>query len=189
LCLDLEAAQIRLGFQEHPNQLTMALEWLLPTGVVFFMAKKYLETLAEESARDHYPAIKKFFAEKIQPRFLGPNATKMITMIPSGKVKDTGPFSRTFSIATKLSNSNTSIEVKLLFKENTEPEEVNDGMAAFTGLIASHEEDELLLKLIEMDQGRAWTKIVWFNPEIRKIELIDAVQSHKENRLVAKVVE
>ncbi|WP_027854161.1 hypothetical protein [Marinobacterium litorale] len=189
LCGELESAGFGLSFTEYPNRPAAALEWLLPTGVVFFMAKKYLETLAEAAAKDHYPAIKSFITEKIQPRFIGPDAEKMVMMMPGGNVKDTGPFSRTFSVSTKVSNSLMSIEVKLLFKENTEPEELTEGLSAFSKLFSQHEEGELMEKLIAMDQGRSWAKVVWFNPESKAIELIDAVQSGKEKRLVSKSVE
>lgn len=189
LCGELESAGLGVSFKEYPNRPTAALEWLLPTGVVFFMAKKYLETLAEAAAKDHYPAIKNFITEKVQPRFIGPNAKKMVMMMPGGKVKDTGPFSRTFSVSTKISNPQTEIEVKLLFKENTEPEELGEGLSAFLKLFSQHEEGELMEKLIAMDQGRAWAKVVWFNPDSKAIELIDAVQSGKEKRLVSKIIE
>ena len=49
-CEDISDAGIDFEVVEYPNEPFAALEWLLPTGIVLYLAKPYFETLLKDRA-------------------------------------------------------------------------------------------------------------------------------------------
>ncbi len=178
-CTEISNAGIDVEVIEFPNQPVAALEWLLPTGIVLYLAKPYFETILKEAAKEHYQILKKVVLEKIYPRHIGESGQKLVTVTAGGKEKGSSFFSRTFSISTSLQKGEVNIELKLLIPENASLNDVDMAFSEFGKLIINEDEESLISTLVDNDSGRLWSKVLWLNPETQTIELIDVVQSSK----------
>jgi len=188
-CKDISDAGIEVEVIEYKNQPVMALEWLLPTGIVLYLAKPYFETMLKEAAKDHYQILKKVISEKIHPRHIDESGQKLVTVSAGGKHKENGFFSRTFSISTSLRKDEVEIELKLLIPENASSNEVEIAFSKFTDFITDNDEETLMKTLIDKDSGRMWSKALWLNPESQAVELIDVVQSSKAKKVVSACIQ
>ena len=45
-------------FERREPEFFAAVEWLIPTAVLLFLGRKFIDTFAEEAAKDAYPAVK-----------------------------------------------------------------------------------------------------------------------------------
>lgn len=184
---ELSEAGIKVEVSEYQNHTYMALEWLIPTGVVLFMAKPYFETILKEAAKDHYKIIKNVISQKVYQKHFGKSGQKLIE-IRAGKQKTSGFFSRTFSISTSLKANGKEIELKLLIPEGTTAENIENSFSSFAEYIHHQNEEALINALIEKDNGREWTKVFWFNYETNQIELIDVVESSRNKKVISSHV-
>jgi len=68
--------------ERREPEVFAAIEWLLPTAVMLFLGRKFIDTFAEEAAKDAYPIVKAALLRLIR-RTSGPNRAIKTTYISS----------------------------------------------------------------------------------------------------------
>jgi hypothetical protein len=56
--LELRDAGLRAEVEVRESSVYAGIEWLVPTAIAVFFAEKYIGTLLQEAAKDHYPKVK-----------------------------------------------------------------------------------------------------------------------------------
>jgi hypothetical protein len=82
----------------HSGMAFAAIEWLMPTAIVVYLAKPYFESFLKEMGKDHYVLVKDGL-KKIYARVAGSKAPE-VTLLAStaGKVNNEQPYSSLFSV-------------------------------------------------------------------------------------------
>jgi hypothetical protein len=193
---DLKVSLIDLGYDvdvsEHSSSGPYAsLDWLIPTGIGLLIAKPYFEAFLKKAAEDHYSLLKEAFKKYLYPKSINPVRNEFKLVTNGGVEKDTF-FTLHFSIYTKLYSSDGDITLKLMFPKGCSVEYFNQAIEKYTNFISVYlsngAEAELVEKLVELDSGRRWTKILWFNDKSQEIELVDVVLSAKNKVLVSSKI-
>lgn len=193
---DLKASLSDLGYDieisEHSSSGPYAsLDWLIPTGIGLYIAKPYFETFLKKAAEDHYELLKKTFKTYLYPKSINPEKNEFKLVTNGGKEKDTF-FTLHFSMYTKLSSSNGDVTLKLMFPKGCSAEYFNQAIELYTNFISGYVskggEVELADKLIELDSGRRWTKILWLDDKSQEIELVDVVLSSKNKTFISNKI-
>ncbi len=186
---DLEVA---LEVTEYNDQgHFMSLDWLVPTGIILFMAKPYFETILKKMAEDHYELVKKAFKDLLYKKAIHPENYEF-ELVSNGKTKDSY-FTLHFSIETKITDDEGELSVRLMFPKNCDEEYFSQAINRFSEFISSYtmkdNESELATKLMNLDvMGRRWKKIVWFNEKSGDIEWVDVVNSAKTKKLITSTI-
>ena len=131
---DIQSPGLKVLVEPVPMpRVRAALEWLVPTAIIVYIAKPYFESFLSEMGKDHYAIAKKALGNlraRIQERFgerLRLSATK-------GKLRsDIDRFSPVFLIEAQ---SPFEYRVKLLIQTEMQPEQFNLAMDAFLNLLA-----------------------------------------------------
>ena len=126
---------VRLDRREAPGPIA-ALEWLLPTAAVLYIAKPYFEAFLKEAGKDHYQVLKRqlsqlwevFFGDKRAVR------TRVTTSTPA-KVEQEPKYSRSFSL---VAEGPEGFKLKLLMRDAAPPEELNRAVELFFELLAKY---------------------------------------------------
>lgn len=170
--------------QREGGGIYNTLEWLIPTGVILFFAKPYCETIMKKMAEDHYSVSKKAIS-KLWTKFFGEKPE--ITQVPCkpSSVQES-PFSRGISLVTTRVDGGKII---LLFSCSTPKTDFDIAVEEFEQLVSQH--------LVEGNEGALWKAmyslphfgpqfqaLVYLNPETKKLELVDYIQSSRLKRLV-----
>lgn len=108
------AAEVRtLGLdvrsEARPSgELRASLEWVMPTAVALFFANRYLGTLLEEAAKDHYPLLKAAFRRLVR-RTTGKEReiSLIVVTTSSAKVREADPV--TLSVWISLRDSRKAV--------------------------------------------------------------------------------
>lgn len=190
---DLKVSLSELGYDievsEHSSSGPYAsLDWLIPTGIGLLIAKPYFETFLKKAAEDHYSLLKEVFKKNLYPKSINPERNEFKLVTTGGVEKDTF-FTLHFSIYTRLSSSSGDITLKLMFPKKCSNEYFNNAIEKYTNFLSIYigngTEAELADKLVELDSGRRWTKILWLNDRSQEIELVDVVLSSKNKTFVS----
>lgn len=163
-----------------------SLEWLIPTAVVLWVMKPYVQAFSAETGKLHANALhkglstlwNKVFGPKpeIAPRIIG---TK-------GKV---GPEVFSHGVSVKATR-NDGGGVTLLFPPSTSTEDFLLATDLFIGLMEIHYAlngtDPLTeaMGLIRYLKNPNFQALVYMNPATEKLELIDYVESSKDRKLI-----
>lgn len=193
---DLKVSLSDLGYDveisEHTNSGAYAsLDWLIPTGIGLFLAKPYFETILKKAAEDHYLLLKKALKKHLYPKSINPEKNEFKLVTNEGLEKETF-FTLHFSIYTKISGKNGDVTLRLMFPKGCSSEYFNQSIEQFTNLVSGYinrdSEAELADKLIELDSGRRWTKILWLNDSSQEIELVDTALSSKNKTFISNKI-
>jgi len=163
-----------------------ALDWLIPTGIILFIAKPYFETILEKMAEDHY-AFLKSATGKLWKKFFGPKPEIERFVFGLGRVIKTSPFSRAFSIT---AHSSDETKITLIFLNETTPEDFVISIEKFEYLMLQHHSkkgtDPLSLMLESRElPPKDWQQLIYLNPISKKLHLIDYVKSSQLNELIS----
>ena len=94
----VRADRLELAVQARPfGGPYAALEWMMPTVIVAYLAKPYFESFLKEMGKDHYGLVKDGL-KKIYARVAGPKAPEISLVSSSGKVGKEQPYSLFFSV-------------------------------------------------------------------------------------------
>lgn len=185
-CQELSENGIEIEISEYKNKSFAALEWLLPTGIVLYIAKPYFEAFLQEAAKDHYQLIKKIISEKIYKRHFGDSSEKLIYVNQNG-LKESF-FSNTFSIETSIETDDQNLKLKLLLPENSNADDVINAFSKFS-LYVNNDSHVIASSLLRLDKHRAWSKVLWLNSQTQNLELIDVVESSIQKQVVSITLE
>lgn len=94
----VRADGLELLVQSRPSGAPFAaIEWLMPTAIVAYLAKPYFESFLKEMGKDHYGLVKQGL-KKIYARVAGPRAPEVSLVSSAGKVDREQPYSLFFSV-------------------------------------------------------------------------------------------
>jgi hypothetical protein len=158
-----------------------ALEWLVPTAIVAYIAKPYFESFLSEMGKDHYAITKKALGSlgaRIQKKF-----GERLRVIPSkGKLgSDARKFSPVFSIEAQ---TPFDYRVKLLFQTEMQVEQFNLAVEAFLSLLAeiySAKELTKQSKQLLSNNPMGSILLVCFNPELGQLEYVNPIPENKRS--------
>jgi hypothetical protein len=169
-----------------PEGPFMALDWLIPTGIILFIAKPYFETILKKMAEDHY-AILKGATSKLWKKFFGPKPEIERTVYGLRGVVKESIFSRSFSVTAQSVNGT---KITLLFLKDTTPDDFALAIEKFEILMLYHHSSggsDALSHLLDSRElpPKDWQQLIYLNPHSRQLELIDYVQSSKLSELIS----
>jgi hypothetical protein len=161
-----------------------ALEWLIPTGVILILAKPYFETIMKKMAEDHYAVSKKAIS-KLWLKFFGEKPEITQVLCDSSGVKES-PFSRGISLGAMRVDGG---KVILRFSRSTPKADFDLAVEEFERMVSQHYaegNDGVLWKAMYSlpHFGPQFEALVYLNPETKKLELVDYIQSSRQKRLV-----
>lgn len=185
-CQELSDNGLEIEISEYKNEPFAALEWLLPTGIVLYIAKPYFEVFLQEAAKDHYQLIKKVITEKIYKRHFGDSSKKLMFRNKNG-IKESF-FSNTFSIETSIEIDDVNLKLKLLLPENSNADDVINAFSRFSTYVKK-DSYALASSLLQLDKNRVWSKVLWLNPQTQNLELIDVVESSIQKQVISITLE
>jgi hypothetical protein len=94
----VRAERLEVLVQSRPSGVPFAaIEWLMPTAIVAYLAKPYFESFLKEMGKDHYGLVKEGL-KKLYARVAGPAAPEVTLVSTAGKVDKEQPYSLFFSI-------------------------------------------------------------------------------------------
>ncbi|MHB9075140.1 MAG: hypothetical protein ACYC6G_16635 [Desulfobaccales bacterium] len=154
------------------------LEWLLPTVLIIFFAKPFIETLAKEMSSDFYKLIK-LGISSIWSKFFGQNPKyKYIKIVTGKQLQEDFDFSPAFSIYTELSDG---IRIKFLYKQGWTLEEFDEATDAYLHNIALFYQDSDLMEILEKSTIRRTVILLTFDERTKVLEIIDPVPHQVQN--------
>jgi len=156
-----------------------ALEWLMPTAIVAYIAKPYFESFLSEMGKDHYAVAKKAL-ENLRARIQAKFGERLQIVASKGKLgSDARKFSPVFSIEAE---SPFGYRVKLLIQTEIQPEHFNLGVEAFLRFLAeSHSKEELSEQNRQLlsNNPTGSVLLVYFNPETGQLEYVNPIPEDK----------
>lgn len=94
----VQTDRLELLVKSRPSGVPYAaIEWLMPTAIVAYLAKPYFESFLKEMGKDHYGLVKEGL-KKIYARVAGPKAPEVNLVSSAGKVNKEQPYSLFFSV-------------------------------------------------------------------------------------------
>lgn len=98
--------RLELLVQSRPSRMPFAaIEWLMPTAIVAYLAKPYFDSFLKEMGKDHYGLLKDGL-NKMYGRVAGPKAPDLKLVSSAGKVDEEQQYSLFFSIVVEGLDSN-----------------------------------------------------------------------------------
>jgi hypothetical protein len=159
------------------------LEWLLPTVLIIFFTKPFIETLAKEIASDSYKLIK-LGISSIWIKFFGSNPKYRYRKIVTGKrLREDFDFSPAFSLYTELSDV---IKLKFLYKQSWTHEEFDEATDTYLYNMALFYsgQDSALMRILRTSTIQRGTILVTFDERMKMLELINPVPPQVQNKII-----
>jgi len=165
-----------------------ALDWLIPTGIILYIAKPYFDTILRKAA-EHHVALLSAAGRKLWAKCFGNRpAIERVVRGPGGVVKES-PFSRAISVTAQARDGS---KITLLFPNEAVSEEFALAVEKFELLMLEHHAKGGGSLGAALAQGEAvpshWQQLVYLNPKTRQLELIDYIRSSMQGELVATAI-
>jgi hypothetical protein len=142
---------LRSGGQEveteerEPSGPFAGLEWLIPTAVIFFIGKAYVDGFVKEIGKDHYNLLKGAL-KTLWSRMVGPDSPALTVIGTAGKARAANEYSLFFSL---LAEAPDGIRFKLLIKSHATQEEYQATIDAFIDFIDAFYKRELTQQFVD----------------------------------------
>jgi hypothetical protein len=137
-----------------------SLEWVMPTAVALFLANRYLGTLLEEAAKDHYPLLKAAFRRLVR-RTTGKEREVFLTVVTtsSAKVREAEP--ATLSVWVSLRDSRKAV---FRFDHSLAPEALESAVEQLFHLLVAYARDaegiHFLNRAPSLISTSAWAPVI-----------------------------
>jgi hypothetical protein len=181
---DVEAPSLGILIESRPEPGPFAaLEWLIPTAVIVYIAKSYFESFLKEMGKDHYVLLKRGL-KNLGMSLLGNNAPKIYLIGTLGKVRESNEkYSLIFSIVAEVE---TRLRVKLLLQPDLSESAYAEALDKFLqflehlhdGTISSSE-----VKGLNEARPVAGTLLVAFNSQKKTLEVIDPIPRKSRDQI------
>ncbi len=175
----VRADGLELSVQSRPSGMVFAaIEWLMPTAIVAYLAKPYFESFLKEMGKDHYGLVKEGL-KKIYARVAGPKAPEVSLVSTAGKVKKEQPYSLFFSV---IFEGPDGSRFKLLIPRPVT--EIEYGLAInafldFADRLHSKELDEQFAMALKAIPNPGRTLLVVYDVSAKQIKPIDPLAGHR----------
>lgn len=147
-----------------------AIEWLMPTAAILFVAKSYFDGFLGEMGKDHYAALKAGIKQLCE-HFAKVKVTLVGT---AGKVAADKPYSMLFSIYFDPSEEGV---FKFLVPVDVPQSEIDIAIDAFLGFLSDYYDGTLdpdVERRLREAPNLGRTKLVAFNPATGRIDPLNA---------------
>lgn len=134
---ELESYGASISSERRPQTIYAGVEWLLPTAVAVFIAQKYVGTLLQEAAKDHYPGIKSALT-KLAKRTTGKGREVFLKNISTPAHKISTPEAVALSV---MFPTNTGHIVKFIFEHQLEKDGIEEAVECLLQLLIEHDRD------------------------------------------------
>ena len=155
-----------------------AIEWLMPTAIVAYLAKPYFESFLKEMGKDHYVLVKGGL-KKIYSRVAGPKAPEVTLASSAGKVAKEQPYSMFFSVVFKGPDGN---QFKLLIPRPISASEYDLAIGAFLEFayrLHSQGLDEKFAVALKAIPYPGRTLLVVYDVAEKQVKPIDPLAGHR----------
>ena len=186
---ELSAYDFQISKKEFKNGAYASLDWLIPSAFGVYILKPYFEAFLKEAGKDHYQALKSAISKIVVPKFLVKDAPCKIRRVTTGGVFKENYFSGSFSISSSISYSNSNVEIKLLFPENSNEKYCAKAIDKFSSFVSKYTDEELGDLLQENSKFPISTSCFWYNIESNEIELLDVTQSSMKKKIISASIQ
>lgn len=107
------------------------LEWLIPTAVILFIGKAYLDGFVKEIGKEHYILLKQGL-KTLYARLVGPTAPEITIVSTAGKITGGNQYSMLFSL---LAEAPDGLCFKLLIRSRASEAEYESTVNAFIAFL------------------------------------------------------
>jgi hypothetical protein len=97
LAKDLREANVEVEIEKRPNVPFIALEWAIPTAIIVYLAKPYIDSFLKEAGKDHYLIVKEKLT-KFAQKVLKIRRRTIVSSQSPNKVSKDNPVSSSFSL-------------------------------------------------------------------------------------------
>ena len=132
---ELWSAGLKAEAEVRESSVYAAIEWLVPTAIVVFIAQKYIGTLLQEAAKDHYPKVKTALLRLVK-RTTGPERKVRVRFVTSNPAKLRAADPVVFSICARL---RTSGSVTFVFEHSITPSVAPTAVHELFEILIEHE--------------------------------------------------
>jgi len=175
----VRADRLELRVQSRPSGVPFAaIEWLMPTAVVAYLAKPYFESFLKEMGKDHYGLLKDGL-KKLYARVAGPKAPEVTLVSTAGKVDKEQPYSLFFSVIVEGPDGN---RFKLLIPRPITESEYELAIGAFLEFaerLHSRSLDERTTLALRDIPHVGGTVLVAYDVAEKHIKPIDPLAAHR----------
>lgn len=187
IAVELRHGGARVALRRRPPEGPWAsLEWLIPTAVILWMTKSYLEEFLKQTGKLHADGLHRGLS-RLWKKVIGPNPEIACTLVgPKGIVKPPQSFSRGVSVKMKRKDGGDAI---LLIPLSASAEEFCLAVDLFIDLMGDHYAvsgtDRLTqaTRIVPRLDHPNFPAIVSMNPETKLLELIDYLDSSRYQKL------
>lgn len=161
--------RLHLTLEKMPSTRALAgVEWLMPTAIMLFVAKSYLDGFLGEAGRDHYVALKKG-VKQVADRVGRLTVTRIGT---PGKLATVQPYSPVFSIWFQRDDET---RFKFLIPVDLPPEEVDAAFDSFFTFLDGWHGSMAQRERVPFETARAVgrTVLLAYSAETKRIEIVD----------------
>ena len=155
-----------------------AIEWLMRTAIVAYIAKPYFESFLTEMGKDHYELLKQGLY-KLYGRVAGPKAPDVTLVSTAGKVANSQPYSFFFSVVTEATEM---ARFKLLVPKQVTQAEYEAMISAYLEFMEAVHTDSLDEKTLAEFQDTpisSGTILVAYDPQAEAIVPVDPLAGRR----------
>ena len=153
-----------------------ALEWLIPTAFIAYIAKPYFDGFLKEAGKDHY-ALLKVGLKSLYGKLVGPGAPQLTLVSSKGKLKSEQPYSLVYSI---VAEAGADLRFKLLLERSATRVEYEEVISSFLAFLDAYHAGALgstTLDKLKRTRVVCRTLLLAFNPTSGQIEPIDPLSN------------
>lgn len=131
----LKGTGAKVATRPRPSGPQAGIEWLLPTAIVVYLTQRYLGTLLQEAAKEHYPTIKSTLARLVR-RTTGAGREIRLRAVASSpnKIESSEPI--VLSVYVELRSGR---KAKFCFEHSLDDTDIKVAVEAFLELILQHQ--------------------------------------------------
>lgn len=177
---DFDEVRRLLGSEGHELEIEQrdeagpfaGLEWLIPTAVIFFIGKAYVDGIVKEMGKDHYNLLKAAL-KTLWAKLVGPQSPALTIIGTAGKVRSSTEYSLMFSL---LAEAPDGLRFKLLIRSHATQEEYQATIDAFVDFLDAFHTLQLSPELIaEIKNIRVVGKtlLLAYDPLAKRVRPVD----------------
>lgn len=175
--LGAEGDQVEIEQRDEAGPFA-GLEWLIPTAVIFFIGKAYVDGFVKEIGKDHYNLLKSAL-KTLWAKFVGPQSPALTIIGTAGKVRAPTEYSLLFSLVAEAPDG---LRFKLLIRSHATQEEYQATIDAFVDFLDAFHTLQLPSELIaELKNVRVVGKtlLLAYDPLAKRVRPVDPLADRR----------
>ncbi len=165
----VSSAGLRVDVRSQEPPIRAGIEWLLPTAVVVYLVRPYLDGFLGEMGKDHYALLKRLVAALGQ-RLLHHADPEVVMVTTSGAVSTGDVYSLAFSVVARIGEHR---RVKLLVPKAASESDIAAAIDAFFALLLDADALESTVREYETTTIGADPVLVFFDSKTATLRIVD----------------